>query len=153
MPDSATTPSSTANGVYLCFDFGLRKTGVAVGQAITRTASPVGLIEYPHSQINYDAISALVTEWCPDALIVGLPLTEDGLPQPMTEQARTFGAALEQRFSLAVHFADERFTSRTARDLHRQRRQAGTARRRDAGKEDAVAAQIILENWLHDEAP
>lgn len=153
MPEPISRSPTSATGVYLCFDFGLRKTGVAVGQAITRTASPIGLIEYPHGQVDYPAISALISQWRPESLIVGLPLTEDGSSQAMTEQATAFGAALEQRFGLAVHFADERFTSRAARDRHRQRRQAGTARRRDAAKEDAVAAQIILENWLIDEAP
>ncbi len=153
MPDSDNTspePDNTiaANTTYLCFDYGARKTGVAVGQLLTRTATPVETINYPRDRVDYDRIAALIEEWNPAALVVGLPLTEDGTEQETTARARRFARQLRHRFGHVVHFAEERYSSRAAQDRFRNMRKAGAARRGAAGREDAVAAQIILENWL-----
>lgn len=128
---------------FLGFDFGERRIGVAVGQTLTATATPLAIVEAIDGRPPWMRIEALVEEWSPDAVVVGLPLNMDGSEQDMTARARRFGNQLRGRFSLEVHFADERLSTREAH----ARPQAGRARR-DGEPRDDVAAQIILESWM-----
>lgn len=125
----------------LAFDFGEKKIGVAVGQTITATASPVGLVRVHESGTDWPAITRLIDTWQPDALVVGLPLNMDGTEQLMTRAARRFRNQLEGRYSLPVHTMDERLSTREARDRLASRGQLDQ-------DDDPVAAQIILEGWL-----
>lgn len=140
-------PDSGAS--YLGFDFGLRRIGVAVGQRITATAQPVQTLPAHDGAPDWAAVRALMNTWQPAALIVGLPLQLDGSEQAISQRARAFGAALAKRCHLPVHYVDERFSSREAESRFVEQRKAGTKRRRDAAALDAVAAAIILENWLN----
>ena len=94
------------------------------------------------------AIDRLVREWQPGVMLVGLPLGPDGEETPMSAAARSFGNALQKRFGLDVFFADERLSSNAARQRFAEQRAAGQARKKHAARLDAVAACIILENWL-----
>jgi putative Holliday junction resolvase len=142
-------------GYILGFDFGLRRIGVAVGQTATHTASSLETVSHAREP-DWTAITRLVKEWRPTTLLVGLPLGPDGEETDMSKVARRFGAALQKRFSLEVSYADERLSSRAAEDRFADLRASGRARRKDAKQLDAMAAQIILENWLqshHDQYP
>lgn len=133
----------------LGFDFGLKRTGVAVGQTITRSANALTTVKSREpGQVNWQAIEKLLQEWQPDALVVGIPVTLDNQEQPITQAARRFANRLRARYSLPVFEVDERLTSRTARNEFIQARQSGQARRKDINKLDAHAAKHILENWL-----
>jgi len=134
-------------GYILGFDFGLRRIGVAVGQAQTRTATPIATVAHK-DQPDWHALALLVSEWKPSQFVVGLPLSEDGEATEMSKRARNFGNRLSDRFQTPVAFADERLTSRQAEESFAMARAKGGARRSEAGKLDAVAARIILENWL-----
>ena len=93
-------------------------------------------------------ISKLIKEWQPAGLVVGLPLDAGGHETQMSRAARQFAAVLGQRFRKPVYFIDERLTSVQAESQFAEARSAGRARRKDARRLDAVAAKIILENWL-----
>jgi putative Holliday junction resolvase len=150
MPDT-----ELPRGYILGFDFGLRRIGVAVGQTATHTASSLETISHGREP-DWIAIARLVKEWKPATLLVGLPLGSDGEETNMSKAARRFGTALQKRFSLEVAYADERLSSRAAEDRFAELRASGRARRKDANQLDAMAAQIILENWLqshHDQHP
>ena len=134
-------------GYILAFDFGLRRIGVAVGQATTRTASSVETVRNGREP-DWDAVDRLVREWRPQLLLVGLPLGPDGDETDMSRAARIFGTQLENRYSLPVDFADERLTSRAAESRFAELRASGVLRRKNADQLDAISAQIILENWL-----
>lgn len=134
--------------VALAFDFGLRRIGVAVGNSLTGQARSLTTLHHQGNP-DWDAIQHLVAEWHPTALVVGLPLLEDGGEQAITEHARQFMQDLRQRFALPVHATDERYSSIAAADRLRTQRANGTRKRRvRKGDTDAVAAQIILETWL-----
>ncbi|MEM1092092.1 MAG: Holliday junction resolvase RuvX [Pseudomonadota bacterium] len=135
---------------FLCFDYGLKRIGVATGQRVTMTASPLEVITQTGGDQHWEQIEQLLAKWQPDALVVGIPLTVEGETQSMTRQARKFAAQLAQRSGLRVFEADERFSSKAAQQRFRQQRAAGGARRSQAGREDAIAAQIILEAWFAD---
>lgn len=121
----------------LAFDYGEKRIGVAVGQTLTATATPLAIIPCRRRRPDWQEIARLIARWQPAALIVGIPLNMDGTEQPMTRAAQHFARQLEQRYGLPVHGVDERLSSVEAR-----------ARRRAPDNLDAIAAQVILETWL-----
>ena len=134
------TPEDTA----LAFDVGTRVIGVAIGNRLSGSARALTTL----APDDWPRVDALVAEWRPDALVVGLPLTLDGGEQAMSQRARAFATLLEQRYRRPVHLVDERNTSREAARRFAQQRASGAAKRKDAAEIDALAAAIILEAWL-----
>jgi len=132
----------------LGFDYGARCIGVASGNSISRSARPLAALAARAGQPDWSRVDALLAEWKPDALIVGLPLTLDGGEQAATRSARAFADALAEHSKLPVHMVDERHTSQEAARRFAARRAAGSARRRDAANIDSLAAAVILEGWL-----
>jgi putative Holliday junction resolvase len=129
---------------YLAFDFGEKRIGTAVGDSITGQARPLATLTG-----GLEAALKLIAEWRPQALIVGLPLNEDGSEQAITTKTRAFVKQLEARGKLPVHLADERYSSRAADDVLRSARASGAMNRRvRKGDRDGLAAKIILEQWL-----
>ncbi|MGY3925597.1 Holliday junction resolvase RuvX [Aeromonas simiae] len=127
------------------FDYGTKSIGVAVGQELTGSASPLGSLKANDGIPNWDEIEKLIKEWQPDLLIVGLPLDMDGTEQEITVRARKFGNRLHGRFGKPVEFKDERLTTTDARARLFER---GGYRALDKGSVDAVSAQLILESWF-----
>lgn len=124
----------------LAFDYGERRIGVAVGQTLTGTATPLATLAARHGRPDWRAVDSLVEDWKPEAVVVGLPLNMDGTEQPITARVRRFARRLQARVALPVHFADERLSTREARA-----RENGGAPREGR---DAMAAQVILEGWM-----
>jgi putative Holliday junction resolvase len=132
----------------LAFDFGHKRIGVAVGEAITGTASPLPTLECAQT-LDWNRIERLLREWRPQELVVGLPVNEDGSDQAITALARRFATELGTRSGLPVHLADERYSSRAADDALREARASGRMTRRvRKGDRDGEAARVILEQWL-----
>ena len=138
-----------ASETFLAFDYGERRIGVAVGQSVTGTASPLSTVRVRGGEPDWVSIDGLVAAWRPDGLVVGEPLHMDGRPQPMTRRARRFRHALRSRFGLPVHTADERLTTVEARaELAERGAFRGSGARRRHEIDHPVAARIILESWL-----
>jgi len=132
--------------VALGFDFGSRRTGIAVGNGITGNARALCAI----TTHDWPALEKLVDHWRPQALVVGLPLAVDGSDQAITGKARQFMDDLAARFSLPVHAVDERYSTIEAADRLRAARASGRKTHRVArGDTDAIAAQVILESWFN----
>ena len=142
MPDPA-----AISGYILSFDFGFRRIGVAIGQTLTATASALETVSHGQKP-DWASIDRLVKEWNPALLLVGLPLGAEGEETTMSKAARVFGSALHKRYSKPVEYIDERLTSRVAEERFAQLRASGGARRKDSDQVDAIAAQVICENWL-----
>ena len=136
------------DGYILAFDFGKRRIGVAVGQSLTGTATALTVIANG-DQPDWAGISRLVKEWKPGLFVIGLPLSLDGEETPISGLARQFGKELKKRYGVDSEFQDERLTSVDAEREFAQMRAAGGARKKDSAMLDAVAAKIILENWLN----
>lgn len=136
----------------LSFDYGTRWIGVACGNRISASARPLAALAARGGEPDWTRIDALLAEWQPDALVVGLPLTLDGGEQRASRGARGFAERLGARSGLAVHLVDERHTSQEAALRFAAARRAGTARRRDAANIDSLAAAVILEGWLRQPA-
>ena len=150
MPATPEPPRHALNpGSVLAFDFGTRLIGVAVGNCIAASARALTTI----ANGNWSGLDALVADWRPEHLVVGLPLALDGGEQAMSRAARNFASALEQRYARPAHLVDERHTSNEAARRFADQRARGTAKRKDAAAIDALAAQIILEAWLAEAGP
>ncbi len=134
-------------GYILAFDFGMRRIGLAVGQATTRTASSLHTVRNGREP-DWGDIDRVVRQWQPQLLLIGLPLGPEGDETDMSRAARSFASALADRYGLPVDFADERLTSRAAEGRFAELRASGGLRRKHADQLDAISAQIILENWL-----
>ena len=133
---------------YLALDFGHKRIGAAVGDTITGTARPLPTV-HCGAEPDWTALLKLIAEWRPQALVVGLPLNDDGSDQAITTAARKFAEALRERSRLTVHLADERFSSRAADDALRDARASGRMTRRvRKGDRDGEAARVILEQWM-----
>lgn len=130
----------------LGFDYGQKRIGVAVGQLLTRSATPLTTVTARDHKPDWAAISRLIDEWKPDALVVGIPYHMDGNTQPATEAARRFCRQLEGRYGLAVHPAEERLSSYAVES------QLSGKTGANAGI-DALAAQLILQDWLQQREP
>ena len=133
------------SGVYLGFDFGYKRIGVAVGQAVTRSAKPLKIIYAKEGIPAWRSVDDLIAQWRPKALIVGLPTCLDGKEQYTTAAARNFAEQLGERFALPVHLVDERLTTVEARA---QMFAQGGYRKIKHSPIDSIAACIILEQWL-----
>lgn len=132
----------------LGFDVGARRTGVAVGNSLSGTARPVGILEVHDGGPDWPALDAWMRDWMPDGLVVGNPLTQDGENQPARDKAIRFARVLQQRYGKPVGFIDERNSSIEAAQRFAESRARGEAKRHQADQLDAWAAVIILERWF-----
>lgn len=142
-PGRAARPDQT----LLAFDFGERFIGVAVGEAGPGIAKAAGLIEATTGEARFAKIDALVHQWTPAMLVVGLPLAMDGGEQTMSARARRFARQLAARYRLPVALADERLSSAAAAESLRG---SGRGGRKNRHRVHAEAARIILQGYLDD---
>lgn len=128
----------------LGFDYGLSRIGVASGQTLTRTATPIGAVKALDGIPDWTAIGNLLSEWKPDVVVVGLPLHADGAMSDMAVRAQKFGQRLHGRFGVDVRYINEFETTREARHLTAFDKKAS----QQTGALDAACASLILERWL-----
>jgi putative Holliday junction resolvase len=119
---------------FLAFDFGTLRVGVASGNTVTRTATPLRTVAAV-GDARFAALGKLIAEWQPSALVVGVPVHPDGAPHENTVRAQRFARQLHGRFRLPVHEVDERYTTTEAHAM-------------GASDVDAASAAIILEQYL-----
>jgi putative pre-16S rRNA nuclease len=131
---SARVAAMSSTPSFLAFDFGVKRVGAAVGNALTRSAQPLRTIA-AEGDLRFAAIARLIEEWQPDALVVGVPFHPDGAEHENTQRARRFARQLHGRFRLPVHEVDERYSTTEA--------QAAGAR-----DLDAASAAVILDQFL-----
>lgn len=128
----------------LGFDYGLSRIGVATGQTLTQTASPLIALSAKNGTPQWKQIQALLNEWKPDLVVVGLPLHDDGSMSEMAERSKKFGQRIHGRFGVRVEFINEYHSTREAREHLNYR---GKTSGQD-GKLDATAASVIVERWI-----
>ncbi len=130
---SSVPPLLMIDGVVLAFDFGARRIGVAIGNGLTRQARPLTSIDAAQNDARWTAMDALINEWAPAALVIGIPRHPDNAPHAMTARCERFARQLEGRYRVPVARIDERYSSAAAEG---------------ADDVDAAAAAIILQQWF-----
>jgi putative holliday junction resolvase len=137
MPERPPLPAAApAVSTYLAFDFGTRRVGVAVGNTLTGNARPLQSVA-AQGDARFAALGALIDQWQPAALVVGIPLHPDGAPHDNTHRAQRFARQLHGRFRLPVHEVDERYSTTEALSD-------------GAADADAASAAIILNQFLRE---
>jgi putative holliday junction resolvase len=125
----------------LAFDYGTKHIGVAVGQTITRTSSPLTILNVQQEGPDiWRTIVQLVEEWKPDRLLVGQPLNMDGTPSEMMKKVNKFYIKLQAETKIACELVDERLTSFEAKQLLEPDSKFTRI--------DDLAAKIFLDNWM-----
>lgn len=135
------------NYTLLGFDFGTKHIGVAVGQTVTGTATPLTSLKAHDGIPQWAMVDALIKEWAPKALLVGIPLNMDGTLQLLTKQANKFANRLADRYKLPVHRVDERLTTVEAKQ---QLFEQGGHRALTKSQIDSYSAKLIIESWFND---
>jgi putative holliday junction resolvase len=151
MPEAAADDGAPrgAPRLILAFDFGFKRIGVACGDTVSRTAAPLIALPANSGAPRWEAIDALLRDWQPALLVVGLPYNADGSDSAMSGAARSFASELTRRFGLRVELIDERYSSMEAAATLKAARESGLRRRRVAKADvDAAAACVILERWF-----
>ena len=131
---------------WMAFDFGTRRIGIAVGQRITGTGTPLEPIAARDGIPDWDQLGRIISEWNPDAFVTGLPLNMDGSDSDLSRRARKFSNRLEGRFHRPSFTHDERLTSYEAKG---EVIAAGGNRNFGENSVDGIAARLILESWLN----
>ncbi len=124
----------------IAFDFGLKRIGVAVGNTLLKQATPLALIDEPTNDGKFKAIGALLGEWQPDTVVVGLPMHPDGAEHEMSVRCRRFANQIHGRYGIPAVLVDERYTSAV---LQQQRGQYV----------DSDAAALILQQYFDQHDP
>lgn len=132
--------------IFLAFDYGTRNIGVAVGQTITQSATVLVPLLAKRGVPPWSEIDKLVKNWQPQALVVGVPYKIDGGDLKVTSLARNFIAQLEFRYKIPVHAAEERLTTKAARE---EIFKHGGYRALQSESVDSFAAKLILEEWMN----
>ena len=143
------TPDSARSGpeTILAFDFGRRRIGVAVGQSVTSSASPLGVVGNTDSGPDFDAIGRIVADWQPSRIVVGMPHTADGSRSALHAEIDRFANDLG-RYGVPVELVDERLSSLEAEAVLKHARASGTRGRIRKQDIDAAAAVVIARRFL-----
>lgn len=133
------------NERVLGFDFGTTRIGVASGQAVTGTATPLAPLAARDGIPDWNLLDHLIADWQPDALVVGLPLNMDGSISEMARRARKFANRIQDRYQLPCFLIDERLTTAEAKRIHLD---AGGGTNFKQESVDGIAARLLLEDWF-----
>lgn len=133
----------------LVFDFGTRRIGVASASRLAGTVTALATLPAHDGVPEWQEVAALIRDWQPEVLVVGLPRNTDGTDSAMTRRLRSFGQWLAGRSGLLVEEIDERYTSAEAEAVLREQRRDGSRRRRVQPADiDLMAARLMAETWL-----
>ena len=130
------------------FDFGTKKIGIAVGQTITKSSSPLTVLFNKDNKVNWEEVSHIVREWKPDLLLIGKPLNMDGTDSDIMKLVEKFSKKLAKLTDIKCEYVDERLTSFEARQNFKE---LMIENNKSIKKEiiDANAAKILIDNWFN----
>jgi len=129
----------------LAFDYGTGNIGVSYGQTLTATASELKALKAKDGIPNWHEVQALLDEWQPKLVLVGLPLNMDDTESELSTRARKFANRIHGRFGVAVEMVDERLSTFEAKEEAKERGHKGNYGQNPI---DSIAARLILESWL-----
>ena len=138
------------SSTFIAFDFGMTKMGVAIGQNITNTASPLDPMVMRNGNPDWDLVERLIKEYRPTTIILGKPKVIDESSETLMKKIKAFKRSLERDFSQNVEFIPEHLTSKDAKEKLKVRRQEGILSRKIMkGQIDSMAAAIFLQDWMN----
>ena len=136
--------------IYIAFDYGLKKTGVAIGQSITKTASPLTSLSMDNGKPDWSEIDMIFEHFKPSCAVFGMPEDLINSNKNLIDNIKAFSSGIKQRYGISIKFVNEHLTSKIAKDQLKEQRQAGILQRQlKKGQIDSMAASIILQEWMN----
>ncbi len=130
----------------LGFDFGTTRIGVASGQTLTMSTTELPPVNAREGLPNWQQLDAIIKEWQPVILVVGIPINMDDSISEMARRARRFANRIQDRYQLSCFLIDERLSTRDAKQIHYSRGGGNNFRKESV---DGIAAQLILQSWFN----
>ena len=136
--------------IYIAFDYGLKKTGVAIGQSITKTASPLTSLSMNKGEPDWSEIDSIIENFKPSCAVFGMPEECINSNKTLIDNIKAFSSGIAQRYGISIKFVNEHLTSKIAKDQLKEQRQEGILQRQlKKGQIDSMAASIILQEWMN----
>jgi putative Holliday junction resolvase len=137
------------DSVLIGFDFGTKKTGVAIAQCITRTASTLKAVQMKQERPNWNQLDQIINDYKPNFAVIGSPGRTSQETSALTEKVENFASAIEKRYTMFTELFDESYTTRLATEELKNQRKTGILNKKiKKGQVDSMAAKILLEHWL-----
>tara|TARA_B100001996_G_scaffold107902_1_gene81488 strand:- start:1574 stop:1999 length:426 start_codon:yes stop_codon:yes gene_type:complete len=138
------------SSTFIAFDFGMTKMGVAIGQNITNTASPLDPMTMRNGIPDWDLLEQLIKEYRPTKIILGKPKVINESSEALMKKIKAFKRSLERDLNQNVEWTPEHLTSKDAKEKLKVRRQEGILSRKIMkGQIDSMAATIFLQDWMN----
>lgn len=137
-------PEISTPQLIMAFDFGTQKMGMAVGQSLIESASPLALFPMKDGIPNWDELLKIVKQHQPNLFLVGLPLNMDDTESELSTRSRKFARRLRHQTNIETLMVDERLTTREARDELEHYQAQGRAKKLAA---DSIAAALLISSW------
>ena len=138
------------SSTYIAFDFGIKKMGIAIGQDITNTASPLDSVVMKNGIPEWNALKKLLEEYRPSAIILGKPNVKNKSSETLMKKIDAFKEILEKDLDQNVEWALEHLTTEDAKEKLKLQRQEGILSRKIMkGQVDSMAAAIFLQDWMN----
>ena len=136
--------------IYIAFDYGLKKTGVAIGQSITKTASPLTSLSMDNGEPDWLEIDMIFEDFKPSCAVFGMPEECINSNKNLIDNIKAFSSGIKERYGISIKFVNEHLTSKIAKDQLKEQRQEGILQRQlKKGQIDSMAASIILQEWMN----
>lgn len=132
----------------LGLDYGMRKIGVAIGQTLLGTATPLGLVSCQKGEPNWPQLSKFIAEWVPDRIVIGMPYNLDDSENDMTERVKIFGQNVSKKYVLPVFFEDEKLTTKLANSELAELEHYKNSPKKIPDLVDAYSACMIIESYI-----
>lgn len=132
----------------LGLDYGMKKIGVAIGQTLLGTASPLGIVSCQFGEANWLQLSKYISEWAPDRIVIGMPYNLDDSENEMTERVKVFGEAVLKKYNLPVFFEDEKLTTKLANSALAELVHYKNSPKKIPNLVDAYSACMIVEAYI-----
>ena len=138
-----------SDSVLIGFDFGTKKTGVAIAQCITRTASTLKAVRMKQEHPNWNQLDQIINDYRPDLAIIGSPGKTSQETSALTKKIENFASVIEKRYTMPTKLFDESYSTKLAKQELKNQREAGILNKKiKKGQVDSMAAKILLEQWL-----
>jgi len=136
--------------IYIAFDYGLKKTGVAIGQSITKTASPLTSLSMNKGEPDWSEVDSIIENFKPSCAVFGMPEEFVNADNSLIKNIKAFSFEINHRYGISIKFINEHLTSKIAKDQLKEQRQEGILQRQlKKGQVDSMAASIILQEWMN----
>ena len=140
-------PETTQAQIIMAFDFGTQKMGMAVGQALIESATPLALFPMKDGVPQWENLLKIIKQHQPQLFLVGLPLNMDDSESELSTRARKFARRLRHQSNINTLMVDERLTTREARDELDHYQAQGRGKKLAA---DSLAAALLIESWYRE---